>query len=73
MTIATYHSYTVKEAGKNKTIGQFEVVGKGWDETSEALTSTLDLLSCWQTASTTFGLKRRALRKEIECRAIFSP
>jgi len=27
----TYSSYTVKEGGKNKTIGQFEVIGKGWD------------------------------------------
>jgi hypothetical protein len=26
-----YSSQTVKELGKNKTLGQFEVVGKGWD------------------------------------------
>lgn len=31
VTIATYSSYVVKEAGKNKTIGQFEVIGKAWD------------------------------------------
>jgi hypoxia up-regulated 1 len=31
VTIVTYSSYIVKEGGKNKTIGQFEVVGKGWD------------------------------------------
>lgn len=33
VTIATYSSYLVKEgAGKNKSIGQFDVVGKAWDE-----------------------------------------
>ena len=31
VSIVTYSSYVVKEAGKNKTIGQFEVVGKGTD------------------------------------------
>ena len=31
VSIATYSSYQVKEAGKNKSIGQFEVVGKAWD------------------------------------------
>lgn len=31
VSIVTYSSYPVKEGGKNKTIGQFEVVGKGWD------------------------------------------
>merc|ERR1711871_355533 len=31
VSIVTYSSYVTKEAGKNKTIGQFEVVGKGWD------------------------------------------
>jgi hypoxia up-regulated 1 len=31
VSIVTYSSYTAKEAGKNKTIGQFEVVGKAWD------------------------------------------
>jgi molecular chaperone DnaK (HSP70) len=31
VTVVTYSSYVVKEGGKNKTIGQFEVVGKGWD------------------------------------------
>mmetsp|Transcript_25466 Transcript_25466/g.42935 ORF Transcript_25466/g.42935 Transcript_25466/m.42935 type:complete len:993 (+) Transcript_25466:61-3039(+) len=30
--IAKYSSIVVKEAGKNKTIGQFEVVGKAWDD-----------------------------------------
>lgn len=30
-TIAQYSSQTVKEGGKNKTIGSFEVVGKAWD------------------------------------------
>ena len=32
VSVVTYNSYTTREAGKNKTIGQFEVVGKGWDE-----------------------------------------
>ena len=32
VSVVTYNSYVTKEAGKNKTIGQFEVVGKGWDE-----------------------------------------
>ena len=32
VTIVTYSSYNVKESGKNKTIGQFEVVGKAWDD-----------------------------------------
>lgn len=32
VTIAKYSSLTVKEAGKNKTIGQFQVVGKAWDD-----------------------------------------
>jgi hypoxia up-regulated 1 len=31
VTVVTYSSYTTKEAGKNKTIGQFEVIGKAWD------------------------------------------
>ncbi len=31
VSVVTYHSYKAKESGKNKTIGQFEVVGKGWD------------------------------------------
>lgn len=31
VSIVTYSSYVVKEAGKNKTIGQLEVVGKAWD------------------------------------------
>ena len=31
VTIVTYSSYTIKEAGKNKSIGQFEVMGKSWD------------------------------------------
>lgn len=31
VSIVSYSSYQVKESGKNKTIGQFEVVGKGWD------------------------------------------
>ena len=31
VSIVTYSSYQVKEAGKNKSIGQFEVIGKGWD------------------------------------------
>lgn len=31
VTIVSYSSYSTKEMGKNKTIGQFEVVGKGWD------------------------------------------
>lgn len=29
--IVSYSSYPVKEGGKNKTIGQFEVLGKAWD------------------------------------------
>lgn len=33
VTVVTYSSYVIKEAGKNKTIGQFEVVGKAWDNT----------------------------------------
>lgn len=32
VTIVTYSAYTVKDGSKNKTIGQFEVVGKAWDE-----------------------------------------
>mmetsp|Transcript_12702 Transcript_12702/g.12343 ORF Transcript_12702/g.12343 Transcript_12702/m.12343 type:complete len:926 (+) Transcript_12702:120-2897(+) len=31
VSIATYSAYTIKEGGKNKTIGQFDIVGKGWD------------------------------------------
>lgn len=31
VSVVTYSSYGVKEAGKNKTIGQFEVLGKAWD------------------------------------------
>jgi len=31
--IANYNNYTVKEAGKNKTIGAFEVKAKTWDMT----------------------------------------
>lgn len=31
VSIVTYSSYNVKEAGKNKTINQFEVIGKAWD------------------------------------------
>jgi hypoxia up-regulated 1 len=32
VTIAQYSSLVVKEAGKNKTVGQFQVLGKAWDE-----------------------------------------
>jgi len=31
VSIVTYSSYVVKESGKNKTIGNIEVVGKAWD------------------------------------------
>lgn len=31
VSVVTYSSYLVKEAGKNKTIGNVEVVGKAWD------------------------------------------
>jgi molecular chaperone DnaK (HSP70) len=31
VSVVTYSSYVVKEGGKNKTIGQFEVIGKAWD------------------------------------------
>eukprot|EP00599_Poterioochromonas_sp_BG-1_P004886 CAMPEP_0173141230 /NCGR_PEP_ID=MMETSP1105-20130129/5369_1 /TAXON_ID=2985 /ORGANISM="Ochromonas sp., Strain BG-1" /LENGTH=913 /DNA_ID=CAMNT_0014054391 /DNA_START=66 /DNA_END=2807 /DNA_ORIENTATION=+ len=31
VSIVTYSSYQAKEGGKNKTVGQFEVVGKAWD------------------------------------------
>jgi len=31
VSIVKYSSYMQKEAGKNKTVGQFEVVGKAWD------------------------------------------
>jgi hypoxia up-regulated 1 len=33
VSIVTYSSYSAKEGGKNKSIGQFEVIGKGWDAT----------------------------------------
>lgn len=32
VTIAQYSSLVVKEAGKNKTVGQFQIVGKSWDD-----------------------------------------
>ena len=31
MTIVRYSSYPSKEGGKNKTIGQLQVLGKAWD------------------------------------------
>lgn len=31
VSIVTYSSYPSKEGGKNKTVGQFEVIGKAWD------------------------------------------
>jgi hypothetical protein len=31
VSIATYSAYTIKEGGKNKSIGQFDIIGKGWD------------------------------------------
>lgn len=31
VTVVNYSAYSAKEAGKNKTIGQFEVIGKAWD------------------------------------------
>lgn len=31
VSIVHYSSFTGKEGGKNKTIGQFEIVGKAWD------------------------------------------
>lgn len=31
VSVVKYHSYPVKEGGKNKSVGQFEVLGKGWD------------------------------------------
>ena len=33
LDIANYNNYTVKEAGKNKTIGTFDVKAKEWDAT----------------------------------------
>lgn len=33
VSIVHYSSFTGKEGGKNKTIGQFEIVGKAWDST----------------------------------------
>ncbi|GMI02012.1 hypothetical protein TrST_g6123 [Triparma strigata] len=33
VSVVQYSSYTVKEAGKNKTVGAFEVKSKAWDET----------------------------------------
>lgn len=32
VSIANFSSTTVVELGKNKTIGSFEIIGKGWDE-----------------------------------------
>jgi hypoxia up-regulated 1 len=32
VTVVTYSNYTVKEAGKNKTVGTFDVRAKAWDE-----------------------------------------
>lgn len=32
VTIAQYSSLVVKDGSKNKTVGQFQVVGKAWDE-----------------------------------------
>jgi molecular chaperone DnaK (HSP70) len=31
VTIVQFSSYPSKDGGKNKTVGQFEVVGKAWD------------------------------------------
>eukprot|EP00602_Paraphysomonas_sp_CaronLab_P000254 CAMPEP_0185031700 /NCGR_PEP_ID=MMETSP1103-20130426/19316_1 /TAXON_ID=36769 /ORGANISM="Paraphysomonas bandaiensis, Strain Caron Lab Isolate" /LENGTH=910 /DNA_ID=CAMNT_0027567315 /DNA_START=111 /DNA_END=2843 /DNA_ORIENTATION=- len=31
VSIVTYSSYETKEGGKNKTVGQFQVIGKAWD------------------------------------------
>mmetsp|Transcript_28468 Transcript_28468/g.48847 ORF Transcript_28468/g.48847 Transcript_28468/m.48847 type:complete len:933 (-) Transcript_28468:116-2914(-) len=31
VSIGTFSTQTVKEAGKNKTVGSFEIVGKAWD------------------------------------------
>lgn len=31
VSIAVYSAFIVKEGGKNKTVGQFEIVGKAWD------------------------------------------
>jgi hypothetical protein len=30
VSIATYSAYTIKEGGKNKSIGQFDIIGKGY-------------------------------------------
>lgn len=34
MSVVSYTSYVTKDAGKNKTVGQLEVLGKAWDETA---------------------------------------
>jgi len=31
VSVVKYHSYAVKDGGKSKNVGQFEVLGKGWD------------------------------------------
>ena len=31
VSVVHYSNYTVKEGGKNKTVGTFEVTGKAWD------------------------------------------
>ncbi|GMI28673.1 hypothetical protein TeGR_g261, partial [Tetraparma gracilis] len=33
VAVARYFSYEVREGGKNRTVGSFEVVGKAWDAT----------------------------------------
>jgi len=33
VSVVKYYSYEVKELGKNKTVGAFEVLGKAWDAT----------------------------------------
>ena len=43
VTITSFSSYTVKEGGKNKTIGHYEVIGKGWNRSLGGFTFDVKL------------------------------
>lgn len=45
VTVAQYSNYTVKELGKNKTVGSFEVLGKAWDATLGGEQLDLELMN----------------------------
>mmetsp|Transcript_357 Transcript_357/g.348 ORF Transcript_357/g.348 Transcript_357/m.348 type:complete len:927 (+) Transcript_357:193-2973(+) len=66
VSIVTYSSYLIKEAGKNKTVGQFEVVGKGWDNNLGSFNFDIRLTDLLASRfNTVWGKKKSGAGKDV--------